>query len=143
VATGRGLSGHGQGIKEIGVLFEQVRDILVALLDAAPDQISPESYLVRDLGVESIDFLELAVLLNQRFGVPVEDDTVFMRNLRLHVIQAREEGNCLVEELKKHYGFLPDDRLRAIPSDLEGGPVIQVRDLMSYVQWQMNNARAA
>jgi acyl carrier protein len=129
--------------KEIFVLFEEVRDILMELLDVTADEIIPESYLVRDLGMESIDFLELAVALNQRFQVPVHDDTVFLRNLRLHMIQAREAGQSIMDGLRAHYGFLSDERLEAIPADLEDGPVIQVQDLMSYVRWQMTNAKAA
>ena len=124
-------------------MFEEVRDILMELLDVTADEIIPESYLVRDLGMESIDFLELAVALNQRFRVPVHDDTVFLRNLRLHSVQARESGRSIVDELREHYGFLSDKRLEAIPADLEGGPVIQVQDLLSYVRWQMTNAKAA
>ncbi len=124
-------------------MFEEVREILVELLDVAAEEITPESYLVRDLGMESIDFLELAVALNQRFQVPVHDDTIFLRNLRLHMIQAREGGQPIMEGLRAHYGFLSDRRLAAIPADLDGGPVIQVQDLMSYVRWQMTNAKAA
>jgi acyl carrier protein len=134
---------QGSEKKEILVLFEEVRDILVELLDVAAEEITLESYLVRDLGMESIDFLELAVALNQRFGVPVHDDTVFLRNLRLHMIQAREAGQPTMEALRAHYGFLSDARLERIPADLEGGPVIQVQDLMSYVRWQMTNTKAA
>ena len=113
------------------------------LLDVAAEEITPESFLVQDLGMESIDFLELAVALNQRFRVPVHDDTVFLRNLRMHMTQAHEAGQAPMEALKKHYGFLSEQRLEAMLSDLEGGPVIQVQDLMSYVQWQMKNAKAA
>ncbi len=124
-------------------MFEEIRDILVELLDVAAEEVTPESYLVRDLGMESIDFLELAVALNRRFRVPVHDDTVFLRNLRLHMIQAREAGQTAMEGLRAHYGFLSSKRLEAIPADLEGGPVIQVQDLMSYMQWQMTNTKAA
>jgi acyl carrier protein len=140
---GHGQAGNGQRKKEILVLLEAVREILVELLDVAAEDITPQSYLVRDLGMESIDFLELAVALNQRFRVPVHDDTVFLRNLRLHMIQAREAGQSILDGLKRHYGFLPDARLSAISADLEGGPVIQVQDLMSYIRWQMTNAKAA
>lgn len=125
------------------MLFEAVRDILMELLDVEAEEIAPESYLVRDLGMESIDFLELAVALNQRFCVPVHDDTVFLRNLRLHMIEAKEAGRSAPDGLRAHYGFLSEERLNAIPADLEGGPVIQVQDLLSYVQWQMTNAKAA
>ena len=121
-------------------MFEQVREILVALLDVEAGQIAPESYLIRDLGMESIDFLELAVALNRRFKVPVHDDTIFLRNLRLCIAQAQETGAVVLERLKENYGFLADDRLQRIVAEEDGGPVIQVQDLMSYIQWQKKNA---
>lgn len=124
-------------------LFETIREILMELLDVEAEAIEPKSYLVRDLGVESIDFLELAVALNERFKIEVHDDTVFLRNLRLHLSKASESNADDLEYLLGPYAFLPVDRLKEILSDLDGGPVIQVRDLVSYVQWQMAGTKAA
>jgi acyl carrier protein len=124
-------------------LFETIRNILVELLDVDAEEIGHGHYLVRDLAMESIDFLELAVSLNERFRIDVHDDTVFLRNLRFHMAKAQERGVRILDELKEAYGFLSAERLQEILSDLEGGPVIQVRDLVSYVQWQMNATRAA
>jgi acyl carrier protein len=122
------------------VLFEQVRDILAELLDAEADEITPESCLVRDLGMESIDFLELAVTLNQQFKVPIQDDTIFLRNLRLCITQAQETGQVVLEKLKADFGFLSEERLQELLADGDLGPVIQVQDLISYIQWQKKNA---
>jgi acyl carrier protein len=127
----------------IFVMFDTIREILMELLDLEADAIQPESYLVRDLGVESIDFLELAVALNERFKIPVLDDTVFLRNLRLHLAEAKASGQPSLEFLKPLYGFLSDQRLTQIVSDLDGGPVIQVQDLIGYVQWQLARTKAA
>ena len=124
-------------------MFDQIRDILADLLDVEAEEIAPESFLVRDLGMESIDFLELAVALNQRFNVPVHDDTIFLRNLRLCIMQAQEAGQAVLEKLKNDFGFLPDKRLEQIQADLDAGPAIQVQDLVSYIQWQMKNSAAA
>ena len=124
-------------------MFDHVREILSELLDVETGEIAPESYLVRDLGMESIDFLELAVALNQRFKVPVHDDTIFLRNLRLYVLQAGEAGQDVLERLKGDYGFLSEKRLEQIAAELDAGPVIQTQDLVSYIQWQMKNNLAA
>lgn len=130
-------------LEETLALFEAIREILMELLDVEAEAIEPKSYLVRDLGVESIDFLELAVALNERFKIEVHDDTVFLRNLRLHLSKASESNADDLEYLLIPYAFLPVDRLKEILSDLDGGPVIQVRDLVSYVQWQMADPKAA
>jgi acyl carrier protein len=127
---------------DIGLL-DQVREILSELLDVEAGEIAPESFLVRDLGMESIDFLELAVALNQRFGVPVHDDTLFLRNLRLEIARAREGGQGVLERLKDSFGFLSEERLEQIVDELDAGPAIKVGDLVSYIQWQMKNTAAA
>ncbi len=124
-------------------LFEQVREILTTLLDVEADAVTPQSYLVRELGAESIDFLELAVALNAHFKIPVHDDTLFLRNLRLHLAQAQAEQRAPLDMLQAQYGFLPKRRLESILSDLEGGPVIQTQDIVAYVQWQMRSLKAA
>jgi acyl carrier protein len=113
------------------------------LLDLEEDQIGLESYLVRDLGVESIDFLELAVTLNDRFQVSVHDDTVFLRNLRLYLAEAQEAGKASVPYLQEYYRFLTQQRLEEILADLDGGPVLKVKDLVSYIQWQQQTDKAA
>ncbi len=123
--------------------FEHIREILMELLDVEAGEIRENSYLVRDLGVESIDFLELAVALNDRFKIEVHDDTVFLRNLRLHVVEAYEVNGDAQSHLKRAYAYLSDERLEEILSGLEDGPVIQVRDLVEYVQWQMTGTKAA
>ena len=124
-------------------MFEKIRDILTDLLDVDAAKVSPDSYLVRDLAMESIDFLELAVALNQQFNVEVHDDTVFLRNLRLDLAQAEEQGIDPLDGLKRSYGFLSDRRLQEIIADLDAGPAIRVRDLERYIQWQMRQSRAA
>ena len=124
-------------------IFDQVRGILGELLDLEADDIGPESYLVRDLGVESIDFLELAVALNDRFQVPVHDDTLFLRNLRLYLAEAGESCLATVTYLAGRYDFLSLDRLREMVADLDGGPVLKVKDVVSYIQWQLQTAKAA
>lgn len=124
-------------------LFEEIKEILMAILDVEAGDILPERYLVRDLGVESIDFLELAVSLNGHFKIPVQDDVIFLRNLRLYLAEAKEQAVAPLACLKGHYPFLPQARLEVILSDIDNGPVIQVQDLVEYVQWQMDTAQAA
>ena len=121
----------------------QIKTILIDLLDLEESEIQPDSYLVRDLGVESIDFLELAVTLNDTFQVSVHDDTVFLRNLRLYLAEAEETGQAPEILLQERYPFLSPQRLEEIVNDLDGGPVLEVRDLVSYIQWQQKTAIAA
>ena len=87
-------------------------------------------------------FWNWRVALNEQFRIAVHDDTVFLRNLRLHLESAKGSGQNVLDRLKAEYAFLSAGRLQEILSDLEGGPVIQVQDLAGYVQWQMTNTQS-
>ena len=124
-------------------LFSEIKEILVDILDVAPEEISPESYLIRDLGAESIDLMELgaesidlmelAVTLNDRFDTEVDEDVVFLKSLRRELEDALESGSGATDLLQGHYPYLSADRLEEILADLKDGPVLKVKDLIAYM----------
>ena len=120
-------------------ILEGIREILVEILDIGEQDIPPETYIVRELGAESIDLLELAVSLNARFKVEVDDGEIFLTRLRAYVTEAEDRGKDLVPYLVERLPFLSKNRIEAIIADLEGGPTLKVRDLVSYVAWQREN----
>ena len=117
-------------------VFVEVKQILIELLDVESEEITPETYLVRDLGAESIDFLELAVAVNAGFGIDVNDDVLFLKKLRACIIEAREKNQASEAALADRYPFLPIRRREEILGDLEAGPVLKVMDIVCYVEWQ-------
>jgi acyl carrier protein len=117
-------------------IFRQIKEILTELLDIEEKEITPESYLIRDLGVESIDLLELAVAINARWKIKVNDDDIFLRPLRLYLKQAKENRMDPALYLAGKFPFLTEERIREILTDLEQGPTLKVKDLVSYVVWQ-------
>lgn len=117
-------------------IFQQIKEILTELLDIEEREITPESYLIRDLGVESIDLLELAVEINARWRIKVNDDDIFLRSLRLYLKQAKENQMDSVLYLAGKFPFLTEGRIREILADLERGPTLKVKDLVSYIVWQ-------
>ena len=117
-------------------ILEQIKEILIEILDIEEQEITPETYIVRDLGAESIDLLELAVALNSEFNIEVKDDEIFLRSLRLYMTEAKEQGEDTVQYLLRKFPFLTISRVEEIVSDLEGGPTLKVKDLISYVAWR-------
>jgi len=122
-------------------ILESIRELLSEILDIEPQEVTPDTYIIRDLGAESIDLLELAVSLNARFGIEVNDDEVFLLRLRDFVMEAEEQGINPADHLAEKLPFLSGDRVREILADLEGGPTLKVADLVSYVKRQRNGRR--
>lgn len=114
-------------------IFESIQAILTEILDLEEAELTPETYLIRDLGAESIDLLEIAVAMNYRFKIQVEDDEAFLKNFRLYLMEAEHSQVRPAAYLAERYPFLSPDRIEEILSDLEGGPTVKIKDLACYV----------
>ncbi len=112
--------------------------MIADILDIDDQEITSETYIVRDLGAESIDLLELAVSLNSRFNVDVNDGEIFLTRLREYVTEAEDNAKDVVQHLVEMLPFLAEGRIKEIVTDLEGGPTLKVRDLVSYIEWQVS-----
>ena len=117
-------------------IFETVQAIIADILDMEVEEIGRDHYLIRDLGVESIDLLELSVELNGAFQIEVNEDEIFLQSLRRYLNEAEETHRDIIPFLKACYPFLTDMRIGEILSDLAHGPVLKVSDIVSYVAWQ-------
>ena len=64
-------------------MFEKVRDMLAKQLNLSADQIKPESDVVKDLGADSLDVVELLISLEDDYGVSIpEDDIVNVKTMQ-------------------------------------------------------------
>ena len=127
---------QGNSIRGIMDILTTIKDHLAEILDIKAEEITLETYLVRDLGVESIDFLELAVAFNSSLGIEIEDDEIFLANLRLYLKEAKEGKSDIVSYLAQKYPSLSKVRVKQILQDLDDGPVLKVKDLVSYVSFR-------
>ena len=127
-------------VSKIMNILKEITEILTEILDIEDHNISPETYLIRELGAESIDLLELAVAINYRFNIDVNDDEIFLRQLRQYVTEAEQQNNDMLQYLVERFPFFSRKRLEEIIADLEGGPTLKVKDLISYVEWKNHGA---
>lgn len=120
-------------------ILDRIIDVLSDILDLDPSMVSLESYLVRDLEAESIDLLEIAVTLNSEFRTTIDDDEIFLKNLRIYLEEAGSSSDSWGDYLMGKYPFLTRERIREIVLDLHSGPVIKVKDLVSYIEFKIGN----
>ena len=70
--------------------LKKVRECVAVALGIEPEEVQAESSLVRDLGAESIDFIDIIFRLEKAFDIKIPSGELFPANL------LREEG--LVQE---------------------------------------------
>lgn len=108
--------------------IQKLKTIFEDVLDIDPGTVSGGTYVIRDLNAESIDLLELAVHINEKFGIEADDQTLFLRQLR----------SCSgAAGIRNRYPHLRKGRELEIIADLEGGPVLKVSDLADYIEHRL------
>ena len=57
--------------------FDKVANIIAETSDIPRDRIKPESHAINDLGIDSLDFLDIAFAIDKAFGIklPLEQWT--------------------------------------------------------------------
>ncbi|PID28271.1 MAG: acyl carrier protein [Candidatus Cloacimonadota bacterium] len=115
---------------------KKIKEITAELLDLEAENISEEDYLVRDLEAESIDLLEIGISLNAEFGIHVSDSKLFLRDLRLIMKEAENENKNPEEVLSESYPHLSSERIKEIIEDLPNAPVIKIKDVIAYAEYE-------
>lgn len=57
-------------------MFETVKEIICDYVEVDPDEITPESSLRYDIGATSFDLMNIAVEIEERFGLSVPDNAL-------------------------------------------------------------------
>ena len=54
--------------------FEKIKELIVEKLGISEDKVTLEAEIIKDLGADSLDLVEMLLALEENFGVTVEDD---------------------------------------------------------------------
>jgi acyl carrier protein len=100
--------------------LKKMQDIFEDILDIDPEEVSLETYVIRELDAESIDLLEMAVAINSEFKVDVEDENIFLKYLRDFI--TGDDEATKTQEILKQYPFLKTERIKEILEDLKKWP---------------------
>jgi len=121
------------------MIENRIRSILADVLDIETQQLEAETDLIRELGAESIDLLEIALSLEREFGIKVDENKLFLKSFRFYSDEARDKDLNQMDYLKTNYPFLPKKRLKELLDDMKYSivPSIKIKDLISYVEWML------
>ena len=123
----------------MGKIYQDIVVTLCEILDLEAEDIKAESYLIQELGAESIDLLELAVTFADQFNTTIKDEDIFLKSLRVDLKTAQEKGTRPFDILTEKYPFLSSVRIKEIIAELveiEAGPILKVKDLVAYICFQ-------
>lgn len=62
-------------------IFQKIQECLAGALGIEPQEIRPESSLVRDMGAESIDFIDILFRLEKAFDIKIPSGELFPSSL--------------------------------------------------------------
>ena len=117
-------------------IFGKVRETLSAALGIDKDDILLESSLVRDLGAESIDFIDIIFRLEKTFDIKIPSGELFPGNImndERFVSHGRVTDSGL-QELKARVPYLDIEAFSRDPQVAKLGDHFTVQMVMSYIK---------
>ena len=112
---------------------DQLRELLMPVLGITSiDEIKPESALVRDLGAESIDFVEILYLIETEMGVKIKIQEIAMTEYSSdgNNLQDGKITNEIAERLNKDFNT---DRFTEVTTVKELFESFTVKDLATII----------
>lgn len=99
-------------------IFPQVRDVIAESLAVDAAQVLPSASLIAELGATSLDFVDILFLLEERFGIRLQNETFnFVQRLDLPEAEVLNDGVFTAAAKTRLRAWLPE-----LPLDRELGP---------------------
>jgi acyl carrier protein len=117
-------------------IFQKMQETLSAALGVDKNDITPEASLVRDLGAESIDFIDIIFRLEKTFDIKIPSGDLFpghVLNDERFVSQGKVTPAGLTE-LKAKVPYLDVDSFSRDPQVAKLADFFTVRMVMNYIQ---------
>jgi acyl carrier protein len=120
-------------------ILAKVKTVLVDALALDEDDVTPEASLVKDLGAESIDFLDIVFKLEQAFGFKIGPGELFPDNVAQDPRYVKEgkvtaEGVAMLKQRLPHVNFA---KFEADPRIGKVAELFTVDTLVSFVHGKL------
>lgn len=126
-------------------IFSKIQETLAAALGVEPEQVRPDASLTRDLGAESIDFIDIIFRLEKAFDIKIPTGELFPGNI-LNDERFVKEGRVTPEgvaELKQRLPYLDVEAFQRDPQASKLADHFTVQMVVQYVEDRLaKNAKA-
>lgn len=90
-------------------VFDRLLPLIREVTGARGDDVAMDSYLMRDLGAESLDLLDLSFLIEEEFGITLEgDEFESIARRRLGDVEYEKDGLLTADALAELRRALPE-----------------------------------
>lgn len=126
-------------------IFEKVKETLAGALGIEAAEIQLESSLVRDLGAESIDFIDILFRLEKTFNIKIPSGELFPGHIlnQERFVQAGVVTAEGLDELRKKLPYLDVDAFAKDPSLTKLADFFTVRMVINYLKDRVTNEAKA
>ncbi|MFZ5801886.1 MAG: acyl carrier protein [Candidatus Omnitrophota bacterium] len=117
-------------------VFSKVKETLSGALGVEPDEITLDSSLTRDLGAESIDFIDVIFRLEKTFSIKIPAGDLFPSNFMTnpdYVLNGKITSQGL-NFLRRKYPTMEFDEFSKDPAINKLADLFTVKMIMQYVQ---------
>lgn len=123
-------------------IFSKVRAILVDALAVDEDEVTPTAVLTKDLGAESIDFLDIVFKLEQAFSIKIPQGDLFPDNVAqdpeyVQNGKVTPKGIAALKERMPHVNFASWE---ADPQITKVAELFTVESLVKFVEARLPRA---
>ena len=126
-------------------IFAKIQETLAGALGVDREQIRPDASLTRDLGAESIDFIDIIFRLEKAFDIKIPSGELFPGNV-LNDERFVKEGRVTpagLAELKARVPYLDIDSFSRDPQVSKLAEHFTVQMVVNYIQDRLaKNAKA-
>ncbi len=124
-------------------VFDKVQEVMVDALGVDEDEVTDEAVLMRDLGAESIDFLDIVFRLEKAFGIKIPREELFPADTLMNNSGFVSNGKLTEAGLNELRQKIPHIDISAFENDPDInklGDLFTVGAIINYIESKVNAA---